>query len=432
MLGKVDVARGFQEPLFDRFAWSVAIRHLWFNPGQTLLTMGVVAISVTLIVFLGALIEGLQRRLVNSVTGATAHIVVRQPERIPLAAWQIPALQTNQVLYVGETIKLEQRKRKIEDWQVWLPRLQAADDNVLAVSPVVEGQGFVARGARRQAVTVTGVLPERHNQVVDIESKLVRGRFFGLNAGEVTLGYRLAEDFSVKLGDKIRLVSAEGNAGTYTVAGIFDTGFNLVDSGTVFLSLRDAQSLFGLGMAVTSLGLKLNRIFDANALADRLILQIPYEARSWMKDNQTLLSGLKAQSQSSNLILAFTTIAAGFGIASILIMSVVSKLKEIGILKAMGATRRQIVRIFAVEGTLVAILGSLAGAAQGTALSLLLAQMRTTASATGRQVEIFPMELNTRLVLVAIIVAVVVGYIASLYPAWRAARINPIEVIRGT
>ena len=417
--------------MFDRFAWTVALRHLRFNLGQTLLIMGVVAISVTLMIFLNALITGLQRRLVNSVSGATAHIIVRQPERMPIAHWDVHQ-QASNTLNIGQTVKLEQRKRKIEDWPVWLPQLQNFDDHIVAVSPVVEGQGVLSRGAKKMAVTVSGVLPEIHNRVVDIESKLIKGRFFGLIAGELALGYRLAEDLSVQLGDKVKLLSSEGITGSYTVAGIFDTGFNLVDGSTIFLPLREAQSLFGVGRAVTSMGIKLDSVFLANDLATRLARQVPYEMRSWMKDNQTLLSGLKAQDQSSNLILAFTTIAAGFGIASILIMSVVSKIREIGILMAIGATRRQIIRIFAIEGFLVSLFGGCGGAIQGIVLCLWLATFRTSASASGRLVEVFPMALTQGVVLSAVGVAMVVGFLASLYPAWKGSRVDPIEVIRGT
>ena len=138
--------------------------------------MGVVAISVTLMIFLNALITGLQRRLVNSVSGATAHIIVRQPERMPIAHWDVHQ-QASNTLNIGQTVKLEQRKRKIEDWPVWLPQLQNFDDHIVAVSPVVEGQGVLSRGAKKMAVTVSGVLPEIHNRVVDIESKLIKAVF---------------------------------------------------------------------------------------------------------------------------------------------------------------------------------------------------------------------------------------------------------------
>lgn len=416
--------------MIDRFSLGVAIRHLLFYKGQTLLTMGVVAVSVTLIIFLGALIGGLQKRLISSVTGAIPHVVIRQPERQPIAAWEV-ASATDSTLYLGERVKLQQQKRKIEDWQIWEGRLPSFSENVRAVSPVVEGQGFVNRNEKRKAVSVVGMFPEKHNEVVDIQSKLVRGRFFGLNGGEAVIGFKLADEFGVGLGDKIRVVSAEGNVANYTVAGIFDTGFNAVDSATVFVPLRDAQSLFGVGNAVTTIGLKLKRIFEAKDLAQQIALQVPYETRSWMEDNQQLLSGLRAQSQSSNLILVFTTIAAGFGIASIMITSVVTRLREIGILKAIGATNRQILQIFAIEGTLLAFFGAVAGAIQGIALSLILYSIRTQVSETGRTAEVFPFDLTPDLVIRAVVIAVLVGLVASWYPAWRAARVNAIEVIRG-
>lgn len=417
--------------MIDRFSRSVALRNLAFSRGQSALTVGVVAISVTLIIFLGALIGGLQRRLISSVTGSIAHVVVRQPERDPVAAWDLPRAPGDPVA-VGEAVKLQQRRLKIEDWAVWVPRLRDYDPGVIAVSPVVEGQGILARGEKRLSVSVTGVVPELHNEVVEIQEKLVEGRFHGLNGGEVAVGYKLAEDFALRLGDKVRITSSEGNVGDYAVAGIFDTGFAAVDGRTVFVTLRDAQSLFQLGTAVTSIGLKLRAIFEADELAARLRTQVPYEANSWMRDNQTLLSGLRAQSQSSNLIIAFTVVASGFGIASILIMAVVSKLREIGIYKAIGATRRQILTTFALQGTLLAILGSLVGTLMGVGLSLLLMQARMTASATGRTIEVFPMLLTGGLVATAVAVATGVGFVASLYPAWRAARVNPIDVIRGT
>lgn len=416
--------------MIDRFSLSVALRHLLYYKGQTLLTMGVVAVSVTLIIFLGALIGGLQKRLISSVTGAIPHVVIRQPEREPVAAWEVAAAADG-TLYLGERVKLQQQKRKIEDWQTWEQRLPSLSDNIRAVSPVVEGQAFVNRNEKRKAVTVVGMFPEKHNNVVDVQSKLVQGRFFGLNGGEAVVGFKLADEFALKLGDKIRVVSAEGNVGNYTVAGIFDTGFSAVDSATVFIPLRDAQSLFGVGNAVTTIGLKLTRIFEAKDLAQQIALQVPYETRSWMEDNQQLLSGLRAQSQSSNLILVFTTIAAGFGIASIMITSVVTRLREIGILKAIGATNRQILQIFAIEGTLLAFFGAIAGAIQGIVLSLALYSIRTQVSETGRTAEVFPFDLTPDLVIRAIVIAVLVGLAASWYPAWRAARVNAIEVIRG-
>jgi lipoprotein-releasing system permease protein len=218
--------------VLDYFARSIAFRHLRTNVRQNVLTVGVVAISVTLIVYLGALVGGLQQRLIQSVTGSIAHIVIRQPERLPVGLWQAPP-PGDDTLYVGEAVKLQQRRRKIEDWPGWVPRLEQADGRIVAVAAMVEGQGFLTRAAKRKAVRIIGAVPERYDAIVEVQSSLVRGRYFGLNAGELVLGRKLADEFQVRLGDKLRLVSDEGGSASYTLAGVFDTGFTVFDEGTV-------------------------------------------------------------------------------------------------------------------------------------------------------------------------------------------------------
>ncbi|MCE5200119.1 FtsX-like permease family protein, partial [bacterium] len=252
-----------------------------------------------------------------------------------------------------------------------------------------------------------------------------------LRPNEVALGYRIIDELNLRIGDKVRLTSSEGVSGSYTIAGIFDTGFQAVDSRTAFIILRDAESLFGLERAVTSIDLRLRDVFQADEISRRLRLQVPYDVDSWMTENQALLSALRTQTMSSMLILAFTTIAAGFGIASILITSITSKLREIGILKAMGATRNQILGIFTFESTLLATIGGIVGAGVGIAISLLTYRLRVSMSPTGRREEVFPIDLRLETVLGAVAVAIAVGFLASLYPSWRASKVNPIEVIRG-
>jgi len=333
-------------------------------------------------------------------------------------------------LWSGDVVRIEQKQRKIENWRPLLERLAAFDPRIRAVSPQVNGAGFLTRGARREPLTVVGVVPELFDQVVEISSKLVQGRFFGLNAGECALGFQLSQDLSLRLGDRVRLTSSEGNTQSYTVAGIFDTGFRGVDVGQVFVSLADAQSLFALGKAVTSLGLKLSDILAADEIADRLALSVPLQCRSWMRENQSVLSGLKAQGQSALLIEAFVLVAAGAGIASILFMSVASRTMDIGVLKAIGAMDRQIRQVFVIEGALLGLLGSCVGAGLGTTLCILLGQLQRPASTSGRMEPVFPMDLSPERILVPVLVAIVVATLAALYPAHRAAQVDPITVIR--
>ncbi len=415
--------------IWDSFAISVAFRQLRYGIAQALLTMGVVAISVTLIIFLGSLIIGLQVFLIQLITGVIPNIVISQPERRPIPLWQSEGAREPGTLYTGEVPILEQRQAKIEDWQLWVERLPTLDDQISAVSPQVEDNAILSSGANRKGMLVIGVIPERYNRVVDVQKDIGQGTFLALRTNDIAIGEPAAEDLNVGIGDRVRLTTSAGATLTYTVAGIFMTGAEPVDEGTAYVLLGDAQSLFGLGNAVTSIAIRLRDVFEANNVAARLRLQVPYQVDSWMEQNQNLLTALNSQSQSVILIISFTVIAAGFAIASILITAVTSKLQEIGILRAIGATRRQIIGLFTLQSTLMALLGGILGAGLGIAFSIGAYRIRLAGAA--RPEDVFPIALSPALVLGAIAVALVVGFLASLYPAWRAAKVNPIEVIRG-
>lgn len=418
--------------MWDTFSLLVAIRHLRYSIAQTLLTLGVVAISVTLIIFLASLIRGLQIRLIDTVTGSIPQIVISQGQRVPITPWLLPEPGAGSQLYKGRIPTLEEQKRTIEDWRMWVDRLENFDPRVTAVSPIASGQGILARGQNKASVLITGVIPERQNKVVNIESSLQKGRFIGLRPREVAIGYTIADDLGLRLGDKVRITSADGVSDSFTLRGIFRTGYPAVDASTAYVPLGDAQSLFKLQRAVTSIGIKLSDVFAANEIARRMRLQVPYDVESWMEENQALLSALQNQTQTTTLILLFTTIAASFGIASILITSVTSKLREIGILKAIGATQKQILGIFTLESTLMAALGGLIGVGLGVGLSIASYQYRLAMAPSDRKADVFPIDLSAGLILGAFGAAILVGFLASLYPAWRAARVNAIEVIRGT
>ncbi len=415
--------------IWDSFSTSVAIRQLRYGIAQALLTMGVVGISVTLIIFLGSLIIGLQVFLIRTITGVIPNIVITQPERVPIALWQSERGREPGTVYTGDLPTLEQRQAKIEDWQLWVERLPTLDGEISAVSPQVEDNAILSSGANRKGVLVNGVIPERFNVVVNVQQDIRRGTFLRMQTGDIAIGEPVADDLNVEVGDRVRLTTSTGATSTYTIAGIFKTGAEPVDEGTAYVPLRDAQSLFGLGNAVTSIAIRLRDVFLANDVAERLRKQVPYQVDSWMEQNENLLTALRSQSQSVTLIISFTVLAAGFAIASILITAVTSKLQEIGILRAIGATRKQIIGLFTLQSTLMALLGGILGAGLGIALSVGAYRLRLRGAPSPD--DVFPIALSPQLVLGAIAVALVVGFLASLYPAWRAAKVNPIEVIRG-
>lgn len=412
------------------FTLSVALRHLRYGVGQSLLTIGVVVISVLLIVYLRTVIGGTQVRIVNNVTGSIPHIVLEPPERTPLGAWELPGVGSDRTLFVGETVSLPRAQDKIEDWRQWLDALDR-DPQFTVVSPVTTGNVFLFRGNRQESVRLTGMIPARHDAIVNIEANLLEGRFLQMGSGEVVLGRKLAQEFGIQLRDKLRLVGPGGQTLAVTVAGIYLTGSGSLDDGQIFLTLRDGQSLLELGSAISSIGLRIPDLYQAETTARYLATRMPFKLRSWISDNPSIFLTLASQDQTINLVLISTIVAAGFGIASILIMAVTNKFREIGILKAMGATPPEIQTIFVVEGFLLAVLGCCVGIPAGIALLQALASIKA-AGPDGRVTPAFLIQVDPQLLAFAAGVAVTVGVVAAFFPARRAAQVDPMQVIRGS
>jgi lipoprotein-releasing system permease protein len=295
----------------------------------------------------------------------------------------------------------------------------------------VTGNVFMFRGARRESVRMAGVMAERHDRIVNIEEKLLEGRFLQMTTGEVALGATLATEFGIRMRDKLRLLGPEGRSLSVTVAGIYETGSGALDDGQIFLTLRDGQSLLELGSAVSSLGLRVRDLYQAEVIAESMGTRLPFKIRSWIADNPSVFRTLDAQDQTINMVLISTIIAAGFGIASILVMAVTGKYREIGILKAMGATPGEIQTIFVVEGFLLAVLGCAVGIPIGILLLEALSNVQVPGPG-GRMTELFVIRIDPWLLAGASAVAVTVGVIAAFFPARRAGSVDPMQVIRGS
>jgi lipoprotein-releasing system permease protein len=412
----------------DRLSWSVALNGLSGSGRLTVLTMIVVSVSVILVIFLSSLIEGLRLQLVAETTGAIPHIVVKPLEKEPIAP---NSLSTPDRLVLGKRTPWTRQREKIEDWRRWSHFIAGFSDEIAAVSPSVDGQGFAAVAETREAVRIYGVEPEKFDQIVSIQENLTAGRFYRLAPGEVVIGRGLGDTLGIVVGDRLRVTTSIGTSSDKRVAGVFSTGFGQLDDGALIMPIGDAQSLYGLGSAVTSIGIRTADVFRADMLADRIARQVPYEVRSWTDDNQRLLGALEAQKRSSDMITFFTAVAAAFAIASILIVLVTNKLTEIGILKAMGATRRQIRTIFALQGTMLATFGGLIGTGLGMLLVEGLSRIEVEKAGTGRVEGLFPFALTPELIIGTIVMAALLGFLAALLPAKQAAEVDPIEVIRG-
>ncbi len=411
-----------------RFEVFVAARYLRSSPGQTLLTVGAVAVAVTVVVFINSLIGGLQVRLLRDNVGALPHVTVRAAPPDPVPLQDLPSPHPGTV-YASRLQKLSETRRDLENPEVLCEQLSRFE-GVTFLSPAVRGQAFLVRGARRFGVTVSGADPPLQERLVGLQEDLVGGRWLDLGPDEVVVGFRLAEDAGVGLGERVRLVSAEGVAQVFRVVGIFDTGSNAVDRGQVFVTLRAGQALFRTGRKVSSIQMKLRDPFQADRVARSIHLSLGLETDSWMQEQAMFVNGFRAQDQSRMMISFFSLLASAFGIASVLIVSVVRKSREIGILKSMGARDRQIMLVFTLQGLFISWLGSAAGCAAAWTLLTFLSGVRQVAR-FGKSDQLFPVSFEPGLFVNAALAAVVSTLLASLLPARRAAGMKPVEVLRG-
>ena len=402
------------------FELLVALRFLREGRMQSVLILAGVTGGVAVIIFLTQLINQLQATIIDRVMGSQAHVVIRPLEELTQRVIT-PSADRSVAAVVQPRA---QRLRSVDQWER-IAALAAATPGVLAVSPVVSGPAFAARGNSSKSVALLGVQPDAYRQVVRMDNYMTRGRFDVTGTGAL-IGTDLAQDLGVSVGDKLRVTSADGRSETLDITGLFDMGNRDLNRRWVFVTLKLAQTLLDLPGGVSNIDLTVKDLFSANQVADALRAQTGLTVDSWMQTNSGLLNALSNQTVSNNLIRSFVMIIVALGISSVLVVSVVQKRREIGILRAMGAGRRRIMTVFLLQGGLVGLAGSLFGSA--LAFSLLVVFSHVFKSPDGSP--LFAAQLDPMLVLLASVVACGVGLAAAVIPARSAARMDPVQAIR--
>lgn len=401
------------------FELRVAFRFLREGRMQTVLIIVGVAAGVAVIAYISALISGLQSSTLTKTLGAQAHITIKSPDDVVAPAW--PALPGATVL--TETQPRAQRLRSVTNWELLVPLLER-NSAISAVSPMVTGGGLALRGEATQSISLVGVELERYDRIVGLRGKVVSGTA-RLSPGEAIIGRELASDLGVRVGDRLT-VQTGTVSDSFRVTALVDLGIKELNRRTVIVPLRAAQNLLALPGGATNLDLKLKDVWSAQALAQELRRQLPYKIESWQESNAQLVSALNAQSVSTSLIRGVVLVVVVLGIASVLVVSVVQKRREIGILRAMGATRGQILRLFLVQGAVVGALGSLLGIALAVVMIWLFT--RFVRGSDGLPLFVITLPLGTALQVA--VVATVCGVFAAIAPARRAAAMDPAQAIR--
>ena len=400
------------------FERRVAVRFMLEGRVQSILILVGVAAGVAVVAYISALMASLQVNLIEKTLGAQAHVTVSVLDDLVLDAG--PSNIPKRLTLIQPRA---QRPRSPANWKILVPLLEGTP-GVKAVSPLIAAGGLALRGEVSKAVAISGVELERYERIIQLRSKIVSGEA-SLAPGEGMIGRDLAEDLGVRVGDRLTLVVGS-LTDSLRITALLDYGVRDINRRAVIVPLRAAQNLVSLPGGATSLEISLSDLWAAPIFAADFAKRWAYKVESWQETNPQLVSALNAQSVSTILIRTVVMIVVVLGISSVLVVSVVQKRREIGILRAMGATRAQVVRIFLLQGAIVGVLGSILGVA--LAEVMIQAFMAFVHGDDGRP--LFVINFPISLALIVASVATACGVLAAIAPARRAASLDPALAIR--
>ncbi|OIN95933.1 hypothetical protein AUJ66_07915 [Candidatus Desantisbacteria bacterium CG1_02_38_46] len=392
-----------------KYTWFVVWRHFRKKKGffvnlSATLSVGGIIVGVTALNITLAVMSGFDADLKDKILGLQPYIFVFN-EKSPIK--------------YEETIEKIRASRGVHS---------------LHLTPLINGQGIIRSGNTILGVEIKGIDPNTEGEVTSFP-KTVREGKFSLDKGEMLIGKELAKGLGIKLYDKCNLFSGfSPQTKEFKVAGIFDSGFYTFDRGIAYISLKDAGELFGLKTdEVTTIGIKIKDIYQANKIASIIqgTLKYPYVVRSWDQMNRNLFSALKLEKITMFILLGLIILVAGFGIANTMVMSVMQKVREIGIIEALGATPRMVRNIFVFEGAVLGLIGVSIGSALGFFLCKLLQKYQFIKLPSDvYYISSLPVKMQTTDFFSIALLALGIVIICSIYPAIYASKIMPAEAMR--
>jgi len=411
--------------LFIGLRYLRAKRKQTFISANTFISVAGIFLGVAALIIVLAVMNGFEIELRDKILGINSHIVLME--------------------YTGG---MENYERVMEELK--------SVDGVVASTPFIYGQAMLKNSGRVTGVVLRGMSIETYGNVINL-GEMRDGNIDNLSSGGnktdlpgVVIGKELAQNLGLLLFDTVEILLPMGistpmgivpKIKKFSVVGIFDSGSYEYDSSLVFMSLKNCKKFLGMKDTVTGIEIKVDDIYGAGRIAKAIQekLGYPYWARSWMEMNKNLFSALKLEKRVMFIILSLIVIVAAFNIITTLIMTVMEKSRDIAILKSMGATARSIMKIFMIEGIIIGGIGIILGCIAGITVALNLEWIsRSVENLFGFKIlpegvyylNEVPSKINYGDVAVIVIAAMLICFLASIYPSWRASKLDPAEALR--
>lgn len=379
--------------------FKIAVRFLKSSKGQTALIALGIAVGVSVQIFIGSLIQGLQKSLINKTIGNSSQI----------------------------TISSNTDDRFIKDYSEIINKIKTSDNRIINISVASDVPALVNEDEKNYSVLVRGMNIEDSDKIYNIKKRIYEGRE-PKSELETIIGKELQQELGAKIGDKLQIITNSGEINELTITGFYNLNVASINKSWMITTLETSQRIFSLDNRITGIEMQVNEVFKTDEIASKLIptLDNNFKVDNWKAQNAELLSGLNGQSISSIMIQVFVLISVSLAIASILAITVIQKSKQIGILKAMGIKDRSASLIFLFQGLLLGVMGAILGVLLGLLLGVVFTKFALNPDGT----PVVDLYIDYGFIALSAIIALISATVASLIPAKRSSKLNPIEVIR--
>lgn len=395
------------------FEFWIASRYLMAKKDKFLavinmVAIGGIAIGVTALIIVIGVMTGFDHDLREKIVGANAHVLVEKETGV-------------------------KKYRELEQQLAQMP-------GIAAVTPYIHGNVFLESNQRAMSLILRGVDPATEGAVTKIDQYLAKSKIADLKSDEIVIGSQLASYYGYRLGDPLTIIApASGVAGAgwrfqFKVAGIFTSGMYDYDMNLVLIDVHKAQEVFHLPSDVVSgIGLKLNNPDAADRIKRHIYEKMGFSfmVRTWMETNANFFAALRLEKFTMFIILTLIVLVASFNIISTLIVTVTSKIKDIGILKSIGVSRGAINRIFMIQGLAIGALGTFWGFVGGAGISILLKKYQFIKLPQDiYYIDHLPVLIQASDVAMIVGAAMLITFAATVYPALKAGSLEPVEALR--
>ena len=382
-----------------KLPFKISLRFLSSSKGQTFLIAIGIAIGVSVQIFIGSLINGLQKSLINKTIGNSPQIKIASTKEDKL----------------------------ISDYEDIKDKIINMDNGTTNISVAADGAGLIKDNENTYSILVRGMNLDDSDKIYNIKDRIYEGRE-AKNDYETLIGKELQEELGINLNETLQIITNSGKIEELKVVGFYNLGTASLNRTWLITPLSAAQNIFSIGDSITGIEMQTTDLFNADIIAKELsdILGSEFKINNWKDDNAELLSGLNGQSISSIMIQVFVLISVILGIASVLAITVMQKSKQIGILKAMGIKDKSASLIFLFQGLLLGIMGAFIGVILGLGLSFMFTKFALNPDGT----PVIPLFIDYKFIAISAIIAILSSTIAALIPARRSSKLNLLEVIK--